>query len=122
MKKLHWLRLSLLAPVLLLFAGPMVLAQSIPVPSANFSGTIATTGTFQNIQSQTNNRIGCSIQNTGTHTEYVYFGPIANATEATSVQLSAGQSVNCNVGANIVAKDSISVTGTSGDTFFANFQ
>jgi hypothetical protein len=98
------------------------LAQTIPVPSTNYSGTIASTGTFQLIQGQANGRIGCTVQNNGTHTMYVFFGPPANATTATAAQLSAGQSLNCGIGANIVAKDSVSITGTSGDAFFANFQ
>lgn len=100
----------------------LTLAQTLPVVSTNLSGTIAVTDTFQSIQRQTNNRQGCAIQNNGTHTEYVYFGPIANATEGASVQLAAGQYVSCTSAANTVLKDQASITGTSGDAFYANFQ
>lgn len=99
-----------------------VTAQSIPLSSTNLSGTIASSGTFQQIQGQTNNRNGCTIQNTGSHTQYVFFGPIANATTPVAVELSPSQSVNCSVASNIVLKDAVSISGTSGDTFFANFQ
>jgi len=96
-------------------------AQTVPVGSMNLSGSIAITNTFQSIQGQTNNRQGCAIQNNGTHTMYVYIGSGAPST-ATSAQLSAGQSLICGVTGNTVAKDAISITGTSGDTFYANFQ
>jgi len=97
-------------------------AQSIPLPSTNLSGTITTTGTFQQIQGTTNNRNGCTIQNNGTHTMYVYLGTLSGATTAASAQLTAGQSLNCAIASDFVVKDAISITGTSGDTFFANFQ
>jgi hypothetical protein len=107
----------------LIFLLPIIaLGQTVPVASTNYSGSITTTSTFQVIQGQTNNRQGCTIQDQGTHTMYVFFGPIANATLATSAQITAGQSINCAVNGNLVVKDAISITGTSGDAFFANFQ
>lgn len=50
---------------------------------------------------------------------YVYFGLISGATTAASAQLSAGQAISCAING---VQDAISITGTSGDTFFANFQ
>jgi hypothetical protein len=97
-------------------------AQSIPVTSTNFSGTIATAGTFQLIQGKTNNRNGCLIQNNGTHPMYVYFGTLTSATTSNSVQLAATQAVSCAINGDLVVQDAISITGTSGDNFFANFQ
>jgi hypothetical protein len=97
-------------------------AQSIPAISSNLSGTITTTNTFQSVQGTTNNRKGCLIQNNGTHTMYVYFGAIANATTSNAAQLVAGQAISCAINGNLVIQDAISITGTSGDTFFANFQ
>jgi len=92
------------------------------IPSINLSGTITTTSTFQTIQAVNNGRLGCTIQNNGTHTMYVYFGPPANATTAASAQLLAGLSLNCWITPGYVLKDTVSITGTSGDAFYANFQ
>jgi hypothetical protein len=98
-------------------------AQVIPVTSNNLSTTVASTNTFQSIQVSTNNRIGCTIQNNGANAMWVYFGPIAKATKSTSVQLAVGQSVSCQLpNLQYVIKDQVSITGTSGDAFFANFQ
>lgn len=99
-----------------------VLAQSIPVSSKNLSSTIAVTNTFQTIQGQTNNRIGCTIQNNGSHSMYVYLGPLANAAIGLSLNLAAGQAMNCAIAEGYVVKDAINITGTSGDAYFANFQ
>jgi hypothetical protein len=99
-----------------------VSAQSIPVGSTNLSGTIAVTNTFQTIQGQTNNRLGCAIQNNGTNTMYVFLGPKASATTAKSIVLSPGQPMSCEVSGAVVVKDEINITGTSGDAYLANFQ
>jgi hypothetical protein len=97
-------------------------AQTVTLRSTNISGTIATTNTFQSIQAANNGRYGCAVQNNGTHTMYVFFGPIANATTSNSIELVAQQSVSCQTGTNLVLSDQVSITGTSGDAFFANFQ
>lgn len=116
---------TLLVCVALLLAPncPMIArAQSIPAQSTNLSGTITSTGIFQSIQGQTNNRKGCLIQDNGTHNMQVFFGPIANATAASSAVLTPGQAISCAINGNLVVQDAISITGTSGDSFFANFQ
>lgn len=85
------------------------------------NGTITVTDTFQSViaaSTTTTGRLSCALQNQGTHVMYVFFGPIADATKAKSIQLQAGQAVNCNVG-NVVLKDQVSVTGTSGDAYWA---
>ena len=125
-------RLTLLALAVLLFSIGSVWAQSIPVPSKyNLSGTITTTGTFQSIQAQTNNRIGCSVQNTAAASSgdlmWVYFDSTNSsncsaATKAGSSVLQPGQPVHCLVGNTFVLNDQVCITGTSGDSFFANFQ
>lgn len=107
-------------------------AQSTPVNpvttmpygviSHNDSGTIAVTSTFQSIWAASANnrgRAGCTVQNnSASNVMYVFFGPIASATTGKSVKLSVGQSVACLVG-GIVLQDQVSITGTSGDAFFA---
>jgi hypothetical protein len=90
--------------------------------SLNLSSTIAVTGTFQSIRGADNFRQGCEIQNNGSHTMYVYFGVCANATTAASANLTAGQPIGCSTAAGYVLKDQVCITGTAGDTYFANFQ
>lgn len=83
--------------------------------------TVTTTGTFQTLwTTSTNNRgrAGCIVQNQSTHTQYVYFGTPATALSANAIQLAAGQSLTCTAG-GIVAQDTVSITGTSGDAFYA---
>src|SRR5450631_623629 len=90
---------------MMLVAGP-VRADGPPftnhVNSANASGTITSGGTYQSVFTRTPSRVGCSIQNNGTGTMYVYFGPIASATHGSSVQLPVGGGVNCNVGNTVL--------------------
>jgi len=117
-----------------LFLGIPALAQQavqiipLQVTTTVVSGTITSTNTFQSIfnNSQTTNpgargRTSCTVQNNGTHTMYVFFGPIANATLTNSIQLAAGVAVLCQLnGATL--QDQVSITGTSGDAFVANQQ
>lgn len=103
-------------------AGLLFLAAWTPVTSGNLSSTIAVTNTFQSIQAKTSSRNGCLIENNGSHTMWVFWGPIANATAATAFVLPAGNSVSCAVGGLAVLIDQVSITGTSTDAFFANFQ
>ena len=103
----------------------LALAQVIPVPSTNLSGTIATTNTFQSIQTLNNGRKGCTIQNqiTNSHNMYVYNGAIGSATTAQSATVAPGQTFSCWVCAALqVITDQISITGTAGDYFYASFQ
>jgi hypothetical protein len=111
--------------VAVLFSATLAFAGPAPTTSLNLSGTIGATSTFQSIQAQNLNRIGCTIQNNGSsgNAMYVFFGPKANATTGASIKLSTGQSVRCNSSATgYVLPDQVSIAGTSGDAFFANFQ
>ena len=87
----------------------------------NDSTTIITSNTFQSIWSastQSTGRIDCIIQNNGAASMYIYFGPIANATTPNSLILAAAGIFKC--GNNgVITKDQISITGTSGQNFFA---
>lgn len=93
-----------------------------PLTSTNLSGTIATTNTFQSIQVSTAGRKGCAVQNNGSHNMDVFFGAIGSATTGNSFVLSPGQGITCAVGGLAVLTDQVSVTGTSGDAYAANFQ
>lgn len=105
-------------------SGRLLLSPQTPVtvPSTNLSGTVASTGVFQSIQVANTSRNGCLIVNTSSAEEWVFFGPIASATEATAVPLYADQSVNCSTGSGGVLSDQVSITGTATSTFIANFQ
>ena len=94
--------------------------------TVNVSSTITTTNTFQSlfpvvVGGISAQRASCTIQNNGTHTMYVFAGPIANATLANSVQVPAGQFFYCYTGV-ITISDQISITGTAGDAFYAAYQ
>ena len=104
------------------FAQSPVITKPYGVTSGNVSSTIVSTNTFQSIWVASTivntGRTSCTIVNYGTHTMYVFFGPIANATLTNSIQLAANQAAYCNVG-NVILKDQVSITGTAGDAFFA---
>src|SRR5690348_4775031 len=117
--------------VIALLAASPALAQSVapvilrlqPLTTTNDSSTIAVTDTFQSIQVSTATRKGCVVQNnTGTaHDQWVFFGAIGSATKAASVLLTPGGSVSCAT-PNGVLTDQVSITGTSGDSFYAAVQ
>lgn len=102
-----------------------VATQPVQGGSVNASGTIATTGTFQSVIATAigsgRSRQGCLVQNIGSNTMFVFFGPIASATTPTGFQLTSGSSINCTVGVSI-ASDQVSIAGTSGDRFVASWQ
>ncbi len=96
-----------------------------PLTSSNLASSIAVTNTFQSIQVATGGRNGCTIQNQSTaNTMWVYFGAIGGATKAKSFLLdtSHGLAISCSVGGLGVLTDQVSITGTSGDLYNANFQ
>lgn len=115
------------AGVLLLMRGGAqsqapVITQPYGVTSSNVSSTITATNTFQSLWVASTTAIGrvsCAVQNKGTADPmYVYFGAIAGATIAKSVKLTTNTMMNCTV-FGMVLKDQVSITGTSGDAFFA---
>lgn len=83
------------------------------------SSTITLGGTFQTLITNAQSRSGCLLQNTSTHTLYVYMGTLASATTALSFQLTPGQTFSCaGPGGTIVVSDTINITtSTSADTF-----
>ncbi len=117
----------LLLALLILGASLPALAQS-PVTTypytttiSNSSAAIGVTNTFQSVWAASANLTGrtdCIIQNNGAASMYVYFGPIANATTPNSLILAAAGTFRC-ANSGVVTKDQISITGTSGQIFFA---
>jgi hypothetical protein len=119
------LRLILLS----LLASSQCFAQSAEgVPGIPLSGTITSTGAFQLIQGVNTGRDGCEIQNTSSDTQYLFLETAtndptcANATIGRSAELLPAQPMKCRDGYASVNKEQICITGTAGDTFFANFQ
>jgi hypothetical protein len=99
--------------------------------TVNASGTITSGGTFQQILPSIHTGAGnastarqsLTIQNDNTNSDncWVFIGPIASATEATSILLAPQQAYGRywpNVPSDTV---SITCTGTS-DTFYADYQ
>lgn len=84
--------------------------------------TIAVTSTFQTALAASSLRLGCLIQNNGTHTMYVFFGTSTPADLTTSIQLAAGQAVQCSTATGGIATDLIQITGTSGDVAVVSSQ
>lgn len=82
--------------------------------------TITTAGTYQQYIASNTARKGCTIQFiTASHTGYVFFGA-APADTTTSWQLGPGQSLNCNVGSEVLT-DAIQLTSSNNsDVFVVN--
>ena len=103
-----------------LLAASMAHAQTgQPVVTTTTSGTIAITNTFQQLTAQVTTRRGCTLQNLGTHTMYVFFG--SSPSVGTAYQLAVGQTIMCAAG-SIVLSDAIQITGTAGDAFVLTSQ
>lgn len=82
------------------------------------SGTITTGDAFQSVLAASSSRRGCILQNTSSHTMYVFAGPNANATTGKSLQLAPGAIFYCPTYSGTVGGDNISVTtSTAGDTY-----
>lgn len=126
--------LALMVPLGARAQSPVVTYPN-PVTSVDASSTITVTNTFQSVFTAAGGtgsaraaRQGCLIQNNGSNTMWVFAGPIANATKATSFQLIApttgvqGGSFSCATGGGGILQDQISITGTSGDAFTAKRQ
>jgi hypothetical protein len=119
---------------MLLYSGPLFAQQAVQVvplqvTTTVVSGTISVTNTFQSIfaNTQTSNpgargRTSCTVQNNGTHTMFVFFGPIANATLTNSFQVGPGAAILCSLANGSTLQDQVSITGTATDAFVASQQ
>jgi len=96
--------------------------QRTSVPA---SGTITLGGTFQTLLAANPSRSGCFIQNTSTHTLFIFLGPTASATLTNTIQVAAnGGTFTCaSPGGTIVLTDNIAITtSTTADPFVAFWQ
>lgn len=126
---LHWT----FGPALAQQTGQPVVTLNAPVSTIHADGTISSNNTFQSVFSSvistpSRPRRGCLIQNLGSHTEYVWVGPIASATSPASFALVPpgtgvqGGAFSCATGGGAILQDQISIQGTSADTFAATAQ
>lgn len=95
------------------------------VCSGNKSGTIGGTNIFQSVLLVPAGlrRSACTVQNqSSVNNMWVFPGPPGLATERTSVVLLPGVVFYCATTSGGVIQDQISITGTSGDGFYASQQ
>ena len=91
--------------------------------STAVGGTITAGNTFQSALAASSTRKGCTIQNTSSHTLYVFFGATASATTANSFQVAPGATIMCSTQTGAALTDNVAVTtSTTGDTFVVNSQ
>lgn len=125
MKKLFaFLLWALICPQFALAQNPVITLPNKINSQTNASSTIAVTNTFQSVFAASTGDVGrtsCAIQNNGSNSMWVFFGPIADATKPKSVKLAVGQSVTCSVD-NIVIRAQVSITGTATEEFYAAVQ
>lgn len=95
--------------------------QPITGTTTTANSTIAVTNTFQAALASSATRKGCTLQNTGTHVQYIYFGTIGSATTSNAYQISPGQTISCAAGV-IVLTDAVGITGTAGDGYIVTSQ
>jgi hypothetical protein len=88
------------------------------------SGTITLGGTFQQWLPQNANRTGCYLQNTSTHTLFVFLGATATASLTNTIQVAPGGAFSCaSPGGTIVVTDAIQITtSTTSDPFVGFWQ
>lgn len=85
------------------------------------NGTLSVTNTFQSVLGANSVRKGCTLWNTGSHTEYVSVA--ASPTIANSAPVLPGNRWSCQVDyGGVVRTDAVQIAGTSGDTFAGDWQ
>lgn len=101
------------------------------VTTTESAGTVTTHATFQSALAANAARNGCTLMNTSTDIEYVFFGATGSATTSNSFALGAapvaggeGGSINCAVGGLSVATDNVAITSKTNDgaTFVVSTQ
>lgn len=99
-------------------------ATTSPAAGSTTTGgtTIAVTSTFQQVLAAATGRKSCLVQNTGSNTQYVYFGVIGSATLSNSFQVAPGQPISCATPNGVVLTDAVNITGTAGDAYVAASQ
>lgn len=93
-----------------------------PLTTTETAGTVTTHGTFQTALASSGTRAGCTIQNTSTDVELVFFGAngsasIANAFALGPAATAGGQggAISCAIGGLGAATDNIAITSKTND-------
>lgn len=81
--------------------------------------TIATTNTFQTLFASNDRRSGCIVQNNGTHNMYLNIVSRTTATLSNSAVIIPGGTGGCALYGTVITGE-ISLTGTSGDSYYAS--
>lgn len=100
-------------------------SSAVTLTTTMTSGTVTTANTFQSVSGSGAGltRKGCTLQNTSSGLLYVYLGPTANATEASSFQVPAGGTFSCSLVSGGVAGDNVAITSaTQGATWVLGSQ
>ncbi len=113
-----FLSVAFLFPTVANAQNPVVTQPNGATSTVNSSTTVTATGVFQSFWAANSQRMGCTVQNKGGNSMYVFFGAIADATTGKSVILLANQAVNCSENGTVL-RVQVSVTGTIGDAFYA---
>ena len=86
--------------------------------ATNDAGTIGTGNTFQPFLAVNASRHGCFIDNTSSHTLYVFVNDgVATKNTANSIQVAAAGTWSCGIGASVITDEIDITTSTSTDTF-----
>ncbi len=112
--------LAFLVPSMALADG-MGTLQANPRDSGDASGTIASTSVYQTVFPRDVNRVGCMIQNQGTHAMTVRVNGVTlyQLKSASSSTTGDGGTFYCNNSMYTIVS-LIEITGTSGDAFAAS--
>lgn len=94
------------------------------VTTSPVAGTTTTVGstvtlgaTFQTALAASSTRLGCTLQNTSTHTMYVYVGTLGSATTGNSFQVPPNGTFSCNAGPVVLTGAVNLTTSTTADTY-----
>lgn len=125
MKRLFLIATLIIGASFAAYAQSPVVTRPQGVTTGDYSGSIASTNTFQEVfpaSTATTGRLDCIIQNNSASAKmYIHFGSNPSAITPDSLNLAAGAIFRCANGGTVI-KDRISITGTSGDLFFATQQ
>lgn len=102
--------------------GNVTVTAGFTATTTEAAGTVTTHATFQSALASNSSRKGCTIQNTSTDIEYVFFGATGSATTSNAFALGAaagaggqGGSITCAIGGLGVATDNVAITSKTAD-------
>ena len=99
-------------------SGGTVFIIPMPYATTQTNSTVTTHLTFQTALAANANRHGCTVTNTSTDVEYVFFGANGSATTSNGLPVAAGGQITCFDGAAL-GNDNVAITSkvTDGATY-----